>query len=139
MGVQVVPAVVVVQQGGQVQVEVEDADAGVGGCQPHQQLGGAVHQAAGQVQAVLPFALGGGGDAVQVLGGQPGEDGIGFVTALACSRSRMVVSGASSTLSVAAASCGGVSIFIPLLLPTKSGGSRSKGRMKVEWCLLRSS
>lgn len=83
MGVQVVPAVVVVQQCGQVQGEVEDAVAGVGGCQSHQQLGGAVHQAAGQVQAVLPFALGGGGDAVQVLGGEAGEDGIRVVAVLA--------------------------------------------------------
>ncbi len=83
MGVQVVPAVVVVQQGGQVQGEVEDAVAGVGGCQPHQQLGGAVHQAAGQVQAIIAFAVSGGGDAVQVLGGQPGEDEIGIVAVVA--------------------------------------------------------
>lgn len=47
MGMQVVPAVVVVQQGGQVQIEVEDAVAGVGRRQMHQQGAGAVDQAAG--------------------------------------------------------------------------------------------
>lgn len=57
--------------------------AGVGGFQPHQRLCGAVHQAAGQIQAILAFALRGGGDAVQVLGRQPGEDGVWVFTAVA--------------------------------------------------------
>ena len=66
---EVVPALVVVQQGGQVQVEVEDAVAGVGRWRAHQEDAGAVHQTADQIEAVLAFALGGGGDALQVLGG----------------------------------------------------------------------
>lgn len=81
--VQFAEAFAVVQQGGEVAVEAQEAVAGGFGGFAQEDDVGAVDEAAQQVEAVLAFALGGDDQLIELFGRQSSDGGIGLGGALA--------------------------------------------------------